>query len=170
MKPNHTSLAEDARKLRRRMRSIRHELPSDVRQARTEVHNLIDWKYYVRTYPQFILPTVALAAYSLVPQSRSKAANCKVTGGSRSGSTSDRDEKRSDVDEQVQQASLISGLAGAAMTIATRSLVSMATKYGAEYLSRQFAGSDDPTSLDRQTPLHSETSPSAAASSLGENS
>lgn len=163
MKTNHELPANTAQELRQRMQSIRHELPGDVQQARTQVHNLIDWKYYVRTYPQFVLPTVALAAYALVPQSGRSASPPNRVAGLKTKTTEQGPEKKQNVpDEQTQQASLISGLAGAALTIATRSLVSMATKYGTDYLSRQFAthgaslarGNDSPAKPG-QTPSRS---------------
>lgn len=124
--------------LRRRMQSIRMELPGDMQQVRTEVNNLTDWKYYVRTYPHYVLPVVAVAAYAMVPKSHHASSS-----HSHHLSPSAREEKeKQERDEEVQQSSMLAGLTSAALTMATRSLLTVATRYGTQYLTQRFGNGD----------------------------
>jgi|GEM_PF-2372702 len=57
-----------AKEICSRMQQIRISLPASVKAAKNEVSNLSDWKFYVKSYPLFVLPTVAGLAYWLVPR------------------------------------------------------------------------------------------------------
>lgn len=132
----HSYLDTYSQDLRTRMQAIRNELPEDVQQVRDEVNNLTDWKHYVRSYPQFVLPAVAVAAYAMVPHSRQP----KPTSSSvvRNQHKSEEQREKEHV-EDLQQTSIWAGLTSAVFTMATRSALSVATKYGSQYLANQFS-------------------------------
>lgn len=59
---------DDAAEIRRRMRSIRGELSSDVRGITARARELADWKYHVRRHPWTAMAVTALAGYMFVPR------------------------------------------------------------------------------------------------------
>lgn len=102
--------------IRQRMQAIRCDLPTGMEEAREDVSNLTDWKYYVRSYPEIMLPVVAAAAYSLVPQARKPAASqVAFLDG-------DKGIRRVQlVEESVPKKSIISGVVSSLLTLALRS-------------------------------------------------
>lgn len=61
-------LPKNADELRREMRQIRRELGQDVEGIVENAGRLVDWRYYMRTYPWAAVGLAAVAGYALVPQ------------------------------------------------------------------------------------------------------
>jgi hypothetical protein len=53
-----------------RMRAIQRRISSDYQQAREQVTQVTDWRFYVSQFPWVTLGGLALAAYSMVPAAR----------------------------------------------------------------------------------------------------
>lgn len=140
-------LANYAQDLRLRMQAIRNELPGDVQQVRTEVNNLTDWKYYVRSYPEYVLPAVALATFALVPKSHASGSH---RSHHRNDSLSDHEQEEQH-EQEVQQSSMLAGLTSAAATLATRSLLTAASRYGTQFLMDRFGPTSQATFASEST-------------------
>ena len=109
--------------IRQRMQAIRCALPSGLEEAREDISNLTDWKHYVRSYPAFVLPTVAVAAYSLVPRFR------EVPAARVAFLDSDQGMRRVKVIEEPEvKRSFIAGMAGSLLTLALRHGSTLAVK------------------------------------------
>lgn len=109
--------------IRQRMQAIRCSLPGGVEEARADISNLTDWKHYVRTYPAIVLPTVAVAAYGLVPRSRVRP-HARVAF-----LDSDQGVRRVKVIEEPEvKRSFIAGIAGSLLTLALRQGSTLAGK------------------------------------------
>ena len=115
--------------IRHRMQAIRSDLPSGMDEARENVNNLLDWKYYVCTYPQFILPIIAAAAFGIVPQS------IKAKDSQFAFLDSDAGARRVRlVDDSVPQKSFVTGVVSSLLTFALRSGSSMAFRHFSQML------------------------------------
>jgi hypothetical protein len=110
--------------IRQRMQAIRNDLPSSMDEAREEVSNLTDWKFYVRTYPHLILPVVAAAAFSIVPQAKKPAATRVAFLDSDEGIHRVRF-----VEDTVPKKSIVAGVVSSLLTMALRSGSSMAVRH-----------------------------------------
>lgn len=109
--------------IRQRMQAIRCSLPSGVEEAREDISNLTDWKHYVRAYPAIVLPTVVVAAYSLVPRFR-ESPSARVAF-----LDSDQGVRRVKVIEEPEvKKSFIAGIAGSLLTLALRQGSTLAVK------------------------------------------
>ena len=109
--------------IRQRMQAIRSDLPSSMEEAREDVQNLTDWKYYVRSYPHLILPIVAAAAFSMVPQSKMPAASQVAFLDGDQGVRRVRF-----VEDAVPKKSIAAGVVSSLLTLALRSGSSMAVR------------------------------------------
>ncbi|WP_168565586.1 hypothetical protein [Crateriforma spongiae] len=122
---------KQAEAIKRRMREIRTELPYDVDNARHQVQQLTDWRYYVRRFPVLTLATTAAVAYALVP--RRKDASSPGTHHVAAA----RHHRASPSDSPpVPKKSILGGLAGAIGAIAMR----QATRFAASQLESAFLG------------------------------
>ena len=65
-----TATRKQSEAIREQMRGIRCELPYAMDDARHELKQLGDWKYYVRKMPLTSVAIAATAAYVAVPKSR----------------------------------------------------------------------------------------------------
>ena len=110
--------------IRQRMQAIRSDLPEGMDEAREDVSNLTDWKFYVRSYPLLVLPAVAVAAFGLVPYAK-KPAETQVAF-----LDSDEGVRRVRlVEDQVPKKSIVTGVASSLLTLALRSVSSMAVRH-----------------------------------------
>jgi hypothetical protein len=111
------------------MQTIRSDLPGSVEDACENVNNLLDWKYYVWSYPQFILPIIAATAYVIVPRSRRAEASPFAFLDSDAGVRRVRL-----VDDTVPNRSIVAGVVSSLLTFALRSGSSMAIRHLSEML------------------------------------
>lgn len=109
--------------IRQRMQAIRTELPSGMEEARESASNLTDWKHYVRSYPEVVLPIVAAAAFSLVPPSRKAAASKVAYVDGEEGIRKVRL-----VSEDIPKKSIISGVVSSLLALALRHGSSLAAQ------------------------------------------
>ena len=109
--------------IRQRMQAIRSDLPTSMDEARADVSNLTDWRYYVCSYPQLILPIVAAAAYSIVPQSK-KSATSQVAF--LDGSEGVRRVRL--IEDTIPKKSIVAGVVSSLLTLAVRSGSSIAIR------------------------------------------
>jgi hypothetical protein len=110
--------------IRQRMQAIRSDLPQGMVQAREDVSNLTDWKFYVRSYPQLVLPLVAAAAFSLVPTKKKEAATQVAFLDSDKGVRRVRF-----VEDTVPKKSIAAGVVSSLLTLALRSGSSVAVRH-----------------------------------------
>jgi hypothetical protein len=125
---NHSGTKQQTDSIRSRMMAIRQDLPSGIEETREEVSNLTDWKYYVRSYPELVLPAVAIAAYSLVPQARATPSSQIAF------LDSDKGVQRVKIVEQQPQKSFIAGIATSLLSIALRQGSALAIRQLAQVL------------------------------------
>ncbi len=110
--------------IRQQMQAIRSDLPRGMDEAREDVSNLTDWKFYVRSYPHLVLPAVAAVAFSLVPSAKKGAATQVAFLDSDEGVRRVRF-----VEDQVPKKSIVAGIASSLLTLALRSGSSMAVRH-----------------------------------------
>jgi hypothetical protein len=106
------------------MQQIRMNLPQRVSEARADVkrlQELTDWKHYLRRYPQFVLPTIALLAYQLVPRKVPLQIPVKERFAMPQWASKHHQEK-----ETVAKQSFVAAVASAAVGLALRSATSFA--------------------------------------------
>ncbi|TWT68944.1 hypothetical protein [Crateriforma conspicua] len=122
---------KQAEAIKRRMREIRTELPYDVDNARHQVQQLTDWRYYVRRFPVLTLATTAAVAYALVPRRKDASPS-----GTHHVATARNHHEPSSQSPNVPKKSILGGMAGAVGAIAMR----QATRFAASKLESAFLG------------------------------
>lgn len=60
--------AETAQEIRRRMAAVRREMDESVDEIVENARELVDWRYYVKTYPWATVAVAAAAGYMVVPR------------------------------------------------------------------------------------------------------
>ncbi len=60
--------SEECERLRARMDRLRHKLDHDVDQVADKAADLLDWRFYVESYPLTSMGVLALLAYHCVPK------------------------------------------------------------------------------------------------------
>ncbi|NND96119.1 MAG: hypothetical protein HKN47_02180 [Pirellulaceae bacterium] len=114
--------------IRDQMRSVRSELPYAMDDARDELKQLADWKYYVRKLPMTSILATAAAAYMAVPSSHTR-----------------RPVNRSEEESSVPEKSFLAGLTGSLVAMALRTGTSMAMRHA----SGMFLNSAGPKTTQR---------------------
>lgn len=99
--------------IRARMRSIRSELPYDMDDAREQIQQLSDWKFYVRKMPIASVACVAAVAFLAVPSAKQPARQIRVG---------------SDGQATAAKPSLLGGLVGAVASMAFRTGTNLALR------------------------------------------
>ncbi len=115
--------------IRQRMQAIRSDLPSSMEEAREDVSNMTDWKYYVRSYPHVVLPVVAAAAFKLVPRAKGSAASQVAFIEGDEGVRRVRF-----VEDTIPKKSVAAGVVSSLLTLALRSGSSMAVRHISQML------------------------------------
>jgi len=115
--------------IRQRMQAIRSDLPGSMEEAREDVSNLTDWKFYVRSYPHLILPIVAAAAFSIVPRAKKSAASQVAFLDGDKGVRRVRF-----VEDTVPKKSIAARVVSSLLTLALRSGSSMAVRHLSQML------------------------------------
>ncbi len=115
--------------IRQRMRAIRSDLPLGMEEAREDVSKLTDWKHYVRSYPQFVLPAVAAVAFSVVPSAKKTP----------TGQVAYLDDEKGIhrvrlVEDTVPKKSIVAGLVSSMLAMALRSGSTMAARHLSQML------------------------------------
>lgn len=64
--------------IRARMRSIRNDLPYDMDDAREQIQQLSDWKFYIRKMPIASVASVAAVAFLAVPSAKPAARTTRI--------------------------------------------------------------------------------------------
>jgi hypothetical protein len=123
--------------IKQRMQAIRSDLPTSMDEAREDVSNLTDWKFYVRSYPHVVLPIVAAAAFSIVPQAKRPAAASVAFLDSDEGIRRVRF-----VEDTVPKESMVAGVVSSLLTMALRSGSSMAVRHLASMIHGPLHNSD----------------------------
>jgi len=99
--------------IRARMRSIRSELPYDMDDAREQIQQLSDWKFYVRKMPIASVVCVAAAAFLAVPSAKPPVRRIRV---------------ESDGHATAAKSSLLGGMVGAVASMAFRTGTNLALR------------------------------------------
>jgi hypothetical protein len=99
--------------IRKQMRGIRCELPYAMDDARNDLKQLGDWKFYVRKMPLTTVAAVATAAFVAVPRPRSVA---HLTNG------------QFVTDEPEAGKTFVAGLVGSLAAMALRTATTMAVR------------------------------------------
>jgi hypothetical protein len=115
---------QQSKEIKQRMQAIRSDLPISMDEAREDVSNLTDWKFYVRSYPHVILPIVAATAFSMVPHTKKPAAASVAFLDSNEGVRRVRF-----VEDTVPKKSIVAGVVSSLLTMALRSGSSMAVRH-----------------------------------------
>lgn len=124
-----SALKQRTAEIRQRMQAIRSDLPISMEEARDDVSKLTDWKYYVRQYPQWVLPAVAVTAYSLVPYVKKTASSQVAYLDNDQGIRRVRL-----VDDSVPRKTFAASLFSSLLALAFRSGSSMAVRHFSQML------------------------------------
>lgn len=107
--------------IRHRMESIRSDLPYDMDDARDELKQLADWKYYVGKLPLTSVTAAAVVGFLLVP---GKSKDRSVSSGRRG---------KPSTEDQVES-SFVGGLIGSMAAMALRTATTVALRQASESL------------------------------------
>ena len=102
--------------IRKRMQTIRNDLPYAMDDVRDDIRQLADWKYYVRRFPFATVGTAALAAYALVPNKSIGKPTHQVSSDETNG-------------QVAGESSVFGGLLGAAAAMALRTGTQLAMRH-----------------------------------------
>jgi hypothetical protein len=122
---NTLATREQSEAIRKQMRSIRCDLPYAIDDARDDLQQLTDWKYYVRQLPLASVTAAFAIGYLIVPEKSHPEVT--VSDPPRWLHRLPARHKSVDADEP-EQASLVGGLLGAAAATALRTGVSLAMR------------------------------------------
>lgn len=106
--------------IRHRMESIRSHLPYDVDDARSELKQLTDWKYYVRKLPMTAVAAGVVAGYLLMP---AKSTRRRTSESS-----------QPQLKEEVAESSFAAGLLGSVAAMALRTATTIAVRQATQTL------------------------------------
>jgi hypothetical protein len=109
----------ESAEIRARMRSIRSELPYNMDDAREQMQQFTDWKFYVRKMPITSIACVAAAAYLAVPSAKPAVKRVRM---------------ETEDDAAVAKSSLMGGLVGAVASMALRTGTNLAIRKASSIL------------------------------------
>jgi len=117
------------------MESIRSNLPYDMDDARDELKQLADWRYYVSKLPLTSLAAGAVVGYLLVPSK--STSQRKATAANKEA-----------VEEEAAESSFVGGLLGSVAAMALRTATTLAVRQVSNTLFNQ--SQQPPTQASRQ--------------------
>jgi len=126
---------EQSAAIRGRMESIRSNLPYDMDDARDELKQLADWRYYVSKLPLASLAAGAVVGYLLVPSK--STSQRKATAANKEA-----------VEEEAAESSFVGGLLGSVAAMALRTATTLAVRQVSNTLFNQ--SQQPPTQASRQ--------------------
>ena len=123
---NTLATREQSEAIRKQMRSIRSDLPYAMDDARENLQQLAEWRYYVRQLPLASIAAAFAIGYLVVPYRKPK----RVKQESESRGLLQRFQPKCEPVEkkEPEQASFSGGLMGAAAAMALRAGVSLAIR------------------------------------------